>query len=178
MNNDETRKATSTALAAAKASLQTARISYLQLEKLREATRGPAPEINIISGLLGRDYDDAGVQAVLFPLVLHHRTLMGGHSEAASKTAGLRVGLDGHRRVDAITLWGAANDVGAAAWTGTLPAGLSTSSKADEVRRELGRPTIAVVDGVGEEQFTKAAAVYGFVFVDDAIAEVHVRRSV
>ncbi|HEY1098281.1 MAG TPA: hypothetical protein VGF99_05110, partial [Myxococcota bacterium] len=89
MNNDETRKptptmpsSTSSALAGARAALQTARMSIVELEKLRESTRGPAPDIAVVIGLLGREYDATDVQAVLFPLGLRYRTMMGGHSEA------------------------------------------------------------------------------------------------
>lgn len=177
MSNDETRKGTSDALAAAKLSLQTARMSLGELDRLREATRGPLPMINTLQSLIGRGFDDVEVQRVLFPLNLRYRTLMGGHGEAASKNIGLRVVLDAQRHVDSIVISGDANDHGATAWTGPIGVGLTTASTRFDVRRVLGRGAAVDVDGAREEQFTSAGVVVAYVFADEAIAEIRLRRS-
>lgn len=177
MNNDDTRKGTSNALAAAKVSLQTARMSLGELDRLREAARGPSPGFEVLRGFIGRGYDDVDVQRVLFPLGLRHRTLMGRGSEAASKSTGLRVVLDGQRQIDVIVISAEANDHGASPWTGPVGPGLTAASSRVDVRRALGRGAVVEVDGMREEQFIQAGVVVAFVFADEAMAEVRLRRS-
>ncbi len=177
MNNNDTRKGTSNALAAAKLSLQTARMSLGELDRLRGATRGPLPTIEVLQGLIGRYFDDVDVQRVLFPLNLRHRTLMGGRAEVASKLIGLRVTLDTQRVVDGVVVSGDANDHGAAAWAGAFGVGLTSSSSRVDVRRLFGRAVTVDLDGAREEQFIHGAVVVAFVFIDEAIAEVRLRRS-
>lgn len=221
MSNADKRKGTSDAFAAAKLSLQTARMSLGEFERLREVMRGPAPAIEVLIGLVGRGFDDVEVQPVLSPFNLRHRTLMSGQSEAVGKGSGLRVLLDSKRRIELIAMSGEANHRGASAWSGAVGPGLTTASTYVDVRRVLGRGTIVDVDGVREEHFNsetwrrarylnnndvstaerskipvlragveqserfdraafesiKVGVVVAFVCVDEAIADIRLRRS-
>jgi hypothetical protein len=169
------RAETSAALAAAKASLRTARISLAELERLRNETRVASPSFEALEGLLDRLFDDPDVQAVLGPLTLRLRTLMGG-AEAANKSNGIRVLLDEHRRVASIVLYAVDNAVGAASWSGPLPGGLPITTDRSELRRAFGRVTVVDVEGVREERFVRPTCAVCFVIVDERFAELRLRR--
>lgn len=179
MKNDpprnDPRAETSAALAAAKASLKTARISLDELERLRAETRAAAPSFEALESLLGRPFDDLDVQAVVGPLSLRLRTLMSG-AEAANKANGIRVLLDERRRVATIVLYAADNEVGAASWSGPLLGGLSITTERAELRRAFGRASEVEVAGVREERFVRPTSVVAFVIVDGRFVELRLRR--
>lgn len=179
MKNDpprtDPRAETSAALAAAKASLKTARISLDELERLRAETRAAAPSFEALESLLDRPFDNLDVQAVLGPLSLRLRTLMSG-AEAANKANGIRVLLDDRRRIATIVLYAVDNDVGAASWSGPLPGGLSIAAERAELRRAFGRGTTVEVAGVREERFVRPTCAVCFVIVDERFAELRLRR--
>jgi hypothetical protein len=179
MKNDpprhEPRAETSAALAAAKASLKTARISLDELERLRAETRAEAPSFEALESLLDRPFDNLDVQAVVGPLSLRLRTLMNG-AEAANKANGIRVLLDERRRVASIVLYAVDNEVGAASWSGPLLGGLSIGTDRAELRRAFGRVTTVEVDGGREERFSRPTCVVCFVIVDERFVELRLRR--
>jgi hypothetical protein len=178
MTNDaprQPRAETAVALAAANASLKTARISVDELERLRAETRATAPSFEALESLLDRPFDNVDVQAVVAPLSLRLRTPMGG-AEAANKANGIRVLLDEQRRIATIVLYAVDNDVGAAAWSGPLPGGMSISTDRAELLRVFGRASEVEVAGVREERCVRPNSVVGVVTVDGRFAELRLRR--
>jgi hypothetical protein len=170
-------KTTKGAVAEARAALATARISLDELEKLRAATRGPPPTLTALAGLLGRPYDGDDVVAVTGTLGLRKRKLPAGGHDVAGRQAGIRLRLDDNGVITGITLFGD-GDAGFSAWAGALDGGLNMTARAADVRKALGAPTsTADVDGVTEARYLRGGVVTAFVFGDDGIRELRLRRA-
>lgn len=164
------------AVAEARAALATARISLDELEKLRAATRGPPPTLAALAGLLGRPYGEDDVVAVTGTLGLRKRKLPDGGHDVAGRQTGIRLRLDDAGVITDITLVGD-GDEGFSAWAGPLEGGLNMTSSAADVRKALGAPsTTATHDGASEERYVRAGVVTAFVYGDDAIRQVRLRR--
>jgi hypothetical protein len=164
------------AVAEARAALATARISLDELEKLRAATRGPPPTLADLAGLLGRPYGEDGVLAVTGTLGLRKRKLPAGGHDVAGRQTGIRLRLDDDGVITAITLFGDGDD-GFSAWVGPLEGGLNMTARAADVRKALGAPTAtAPHDGASEERYVRGGVVTAFVYGDDGIRELRLRR--
>jgi len=167
---------TKDAVASARASLATARISLDELDKLRAATRGPLPTPTVLASLLGRPWEGADVVLVTGNFGLRRRKLPQGGHDAAGRQAGIRLCLDDAGVIVAITLFGDGDD-GFSSWHGPLEAGLNMSSRPADVRKALGPPTATGSDdGATEERYVRGGVVTAFVYVDDAIRQVRLRR--
>jgi hypothetical protein len=164
------------AVAEARAALATARISLDELEKLRAATRGPPPTLATLAGLLGRPCGEDEVVVVTGTLGLRKRKLPAGGHDAAGRQTGIRLRLDDDGVITGITLFGD-GDAGFSAWAGPLDGGLNMTARAADVRKALGAPTsTAEVDGVVEERYVRGGVVTAFVYGDDGIQQLHLRR--
>jgi hypothetical protein len=172
MGDDKTRDAVPNV----RAPLATARISLDELDKLRAATRGPLPTPAAVASLLGRPYDGDDVVLLTGNFGLRRRKLPRGGHDAVGRQAGICLRLDDNGVIVAITLSGDV-DEGFSSWHGPLEAGLNMASRPADVRKALGEPTATGThDGATEERYVRAGVVTAFVYVDDAIRQVRLRR--
>lgn len=137
MTDSEDNRSTADRLKAAKQSLQTARMSLGELERLRAETRGPLPSTAEFASLLGRSYDDVDVQRVLFPLGVRYRD-RDGVVEAASRPMGVRCLLDRQRTLVRVELKG--RELAWEPWAGLLPRGLTMTAGRRDVVAAFGPP--------------------------------------
>ena len=173
MSEDKDRKE---ALASAKSSLATARISLSELERLRAATRGPLPTLAVLTALLGQRIDSDATVAATGTFGLRKKALPGGGFDVAGRTAGIRLALDADSRITSITLYGD-GDGSISAWHGPVAEGLNLTSTPTEVRRALGRPTATVdVNGATEERYLNNGVITAIVYGSESIGQVRLRR--
>lgn len=169
-------KKTKDAVAGARASLATARISLDELDKLRAATRGPPPTLAVLSTLLGRPYESDDVVLVTGNFGMRRRKLPGGGADAAGRQSGIRLRLDDDGVITQITLFGDGDD-GFSAWHGPLDDGLNMTATAGDVRKKRGAPaTVGEHDGQNEERYVHGDLVTAFVYDGTAITQVRLRR--
>ncbi len=169
-------KKTKEAVAKARASLATARISFDELEKLRCASRGPLPSLGALAGLLGDLYESEAVTSVVSSLGLRTRKLAGGGAEVTARQTGISLRVDDDGRITSLTLYGD-GDAGFSSWSGPLDHGLNMSSTMADVRRALGPPHEVAHEGDHQEaRYRRDAAVIAYVAIDDAIGQVRLRR--
>jgi hypothetical protein len=169
-------KKTKEAVAQARASLATARISFDELEKLRRASRGPLPSLDALTGLLGAVYESKAVTSVVSSLGLRTRKLPGGGADATARQNGIALRVDAAGLIVSVTLYGDSDD-GYSSWSGPLDHGLNMSSTLADVRRALGPPHEVVHEGDQEEvRYRRDCAVIAYVEIDDAIGQVRLRR--
>ena len=170
-------KKTKEAVAQARASLATARISFDELEKLRRASRGPLPSLDALTGLLGAVYESKAVTSVVSSLGLRTRKLPGGGADATARQNGIALRVDDAGLIVSVTLYGE-GDAGYSSWSGPLDDGLNLSSTIADVGRVMGPPAQrAQVGEVEELHYHRDGLVVVFVVDDEAIAQVIVRRS-
>jgi len=176
MSNEK--KPTISALQEAKASLATARISLGELEKLRAQTRGPMPTMRQLAALLGKHIDDDTVLAHTGTLGLRRRALASGGHDVAGRASGIRFALNADKQITSITLFGDADlEKSFSAWHGPLADGLNMTSTPAAVRAALGRAAATGPhDGYTEERYLEDGVVFAFVFADDAIGLVRIRK--
>lgn len=173
MSDDKDRK---DALASAKSSLATARISLSELERLRAAARGPLPTLAVLVALLGQRIDSDATIAATGTFGLRKKAMPGGGFDVVGRTAGIRLTLDADSRITAMTLYGD-GDGSFSSWHGPIAEGLNLTSTPTEVRRVLGRPAATVdVDGVTEERYLNNGVITAIVYGSDAISQVRLRR--
>ena len=169
-------KKTKEAVAQARASLATARISFDELEKLRRASRGPLPSLDALAGLVGAVYESEAVTSVVASLGLRTRKLPGGGAEATARQTGIALRVDDAGLIVSVTLYGD-GDAGYSSWSGPLEHGLNMSSTMADVRRVLGPPHEVVHEGDHQEaRYRRDDAVIAYVEIDDAIGQVRLRR--
>jgi hypothetical protein len=165
------------AVAEARASLATARISFDELEKLRCASRGPLPSLDVLSRLVGEPFDSDAVTSVVSSLGLRRRKPADGGAELIARQSGIALHLDSGGHIASITLFGD-GDAGYSSWSGPLDHGLNLSSTIADVGRVMGPPAQrAQVGEVEEVRYHRDGLVVVFVVDDEAIAQVIVRRS-
>ncbi len=115
---------------------ETMRIDMDELDRLRQASRGPLPGLTRLLGLLGKSLDDPEVE----DLGLREKKAASGVGYvASSKALGLEVTTSRSRNVETILLHSQNHD-GFHAWPGDL-GGLTFSSTAAEARKLKGLPT-------------------------------------
>jgi len=174
-DNQNNHSKTSARLEAAKISLQTARISLNELDKLRAESRTALPTLQQLASLVGRAYQDAEVQAVLFPLGLHYRKREDVH-EATSRAMGMRCRLDDNRIITTISLMG--QEPAWSSWTGDLGEGLTTTTTRLDVQRRRGRPHhVEDVDGKTIDRYVTDDTALSFIYDNQVIREVRLTRS-
>jgi hypothetical protein len=169
------KKEAGAALAEAKASLQTARISLDELDRLRAVTRGPLPPVSTLVALLGQSANAEPAKGLLKQFGARRRSVAGGYDLAARST-GIRVVLDENEAVRSIVLFGDGQPGGFSTWTGTLHKGLSMASTPSQVIAALGPAQEVHVDGDVEHQYGNNQAVEAYVFDDGHIAQLRLRR--
>ncbi len=149
------------ALADAKASLQTARISLDELDKLRAATRGPLPSLDALIAFVGASADTEDAKAMIKLLGLRRRAVAGG-ADLVNRATGVRFSVEGDAG-------------GYSAWTGPLQKGLSMASAPTQVALRLGPAELVHADGVDEHCYTDGRVVQAYVLGDDGIAQLRLR---
>lgn len=160
-----------------RASLATARISLDALDKLRTATRGPLPTLAVLASLLGKDYESDDVVDVTGNFGMRRRRLAGGGADASGRHTGIRLRLDEAGVITQVTLFGDGDD-GFSTWHGTLDDGLNMTATATDVRKKRGASAASGEhDGATEERYSLAGVITAFVYDNDAIAQVRLRKA-